>query len=178
MGLDAVAFVFALEEAFGIAIPDADAERLLSPGSVVDYLERRLHPGTLTGCLEQRAFYRLRRAAMRVLDRPRSAFAPSTPWADVLQPQRHNRQWKLIGNAVAITPWPALKPLFTFGPTKQSVGATAATLATTGPAALMRPNEGWQRPAIEGVVRRVMAEELGITAFNWSNHFKRDLGVH
>jgi hypothetical protein len=42
----------------------------------------------------------------------------------------------------------------------------------------MRPNEGWQRPAIEGVVRRVMAEELGITAFNWSNHFKRDLGVH
>lgn len=38
MGLDTVEMVLAFEEAFGIKILDADAEHLLTPGDVIDYV--------------------------------------------------------------------------------------------------------------------------------------------
>ena len=41
MGLDSVEFVMALEEAFGIYIPDVDAVGLATPRTVIDYLEKR-----------------------------------------------------------------------------------------------------------------------------------------
>jgi acyl carrier protein len=56
MGLDSVEFVLATEEAFQIAIPDADAEKLLTPGDVVDYVCARIGSAPDSGCLEQRAF--------------------------------------------------------------------------------------------------------------------------
>lgn len=48
-GLDsarAVDLVIALEEAFGIEIPDADAARLKTLRELVGYVERRLQPGS------------------------------------------------------------------------------------------------------------------------------------
>ena len=66
MGLDSVEFVLAIEEAFQIAIPDAAAEAMRTPADVVAYLESRVGGGERSRCLEQAAFYRLRRAAMRL----------------------------------------------------------------------------------------------------------------
>ena len=40
--LDIVEMVMELEEAFGISIPDADAEKILTVGDLVDYLARRI----------------------------------------------------------------------------------------------------------------------------------------
>ena len=40
--LDTVELVMALEEEFGIEIPDEDAERLLTVGKLVDYLDQKL----------------------------------------------------------------------------------------------------------------------------------------
>jgi hypothetical protein len=91
MGLDLVEFTIAIEDAFGIFIPDADAQRLDTPGSLLEYLEGRLHRGS-AACLEQRAFYRLRQAGMRVLNRPREAFRPSTQWIELLHPKHQHRQ--------------------------------------------------------------------------------------
>jgi acyl carrier protein len=56
VGLESVEFVLATEEAFQIAIPDADAERLLTPADVVNYVCARVGPAADSGCLEQRAF--------------------------------------------------------------------------------------------------------------------------
>jgi hypothetical protein len=41
VGLDTVEFVMSVEKEFGIEVPDADAERLLTPGAVVSYLMTR-----------------------------------------------------------------------------------------------------------------------------------------
>lgn len=38
MGLDSVEFVMAIEEAFGLDVPDADAAQLLTPRMLIDYL--------------------------------------------------------------------------------------------------------------------------------------------
>lgn len=40
--LDTVELVMALEEEFGIEIPDEDAEHILTVGKLVDYLEQKL----------------------------------------------------------------------------------------------------------------------------------------
>jgi hypothetical protein len=177
MGLDLVEFTIAIEDAFGIFIPDEDAEGLATPGQLVAYLEGRLQGGT-SACLEQRAFYELRKAGMQVLDRPREAFRPSTLWADVLHPTHLPRQWDLIRRAAGLSPWPPLKPLLSFGTPSQTMGDTAKFLATTAPRALMIEGEGWSRAAIESVVRGLMAEELGVTQFQLTDRFVQDLGCN
>ena len=63
MGLDIVEFIMAVEERFGIEIPDGDAEKPATLRQLVDYIMTKVKPGTNPGCLTQREFYRLRRAA-------------------------------------------------------------------------------------------------------------------
>jgi len=41
--LDTVELVMALEEEFGLEIPDEDAEHILTVGKLVDYLEQKLN---------------------------------------------------------------------------------------------------------------------------------------
>lgn len=41
--LDMVELIMAVEEEFGIEVPDEDAESLATVGQIADYLERRLH---------------------------------------------------------------------------------------------------------------------------------------
>src|ERR1044072_8589752 len=97
MGLDSVEFVMALEEAFGLYIPDVDAVGLATPRKVIDYLEQRLVRADVPHCLDQQAFYSVRRAAMRVLEKPRAAFTPDTRWDEILPIRDHRRQWELVG---------------------------------------------------------------------------------
>lgn len=177
MGLDLVEFAIAIEDAFGIFISDEDAEGLVTPGLLVAYLEGRLQGGT-SACLEQRAFYQLRKAGMQVLDRPREAFRPSTLWTDVMHSTHLPRQWELIGRATGLSPWPPLKPFLSFGTPSQTMGETARYLATTAPRALMTEGEGWSPVAIESVVRGLMAEELGVTQFQPTDRFVQDLGCN
>jgi hypothetical protein len=177
MGLDAVEFVLAVEDAFGLAIPNQDAARLLTPGDVVDYLERRLPKGSPLPCLEQRAFYRLRRACGQVLERSRESVQPETLWTDLLNEGNHSREWELLGRAAAIRPWPRLKPMLSFGPAANRVQDTVKDIVAHAPATLLDQSEGWDRPRIEAHVRRLMAEELGVTAFKWTDRFVQDLNV-
>jgi hypothetical protein len=74
-----------------------------------------------------------------------------------------------------IQPWPQLKPFLSFGPATQTVGETSRWLATHSAAALLAPDEGWSRQLIENLVTRLMTEELGVSAFRWTDHFVRDL---
>lgn len=177
MGLDLVEFVLAVEDAFGLAIPDKDAENLVTPGLLVDYLQSRLAPSPDVPCLHQRAFYRLRRAGMKVLDRPRKDFAPDTPWSALLHPGKHQREWNLLRRTSAVEPWPRLKPFLSFGPVEQTVGETTRWLASNSAAALLAPDEGWSRKLIEETVARLIAEELSVKEFRWTDHFVRDLRV-
>ena len=62
MGLDIVEYVMNVEEAFGVMIPDADAERIRTVRMLVDYLHDRAFVPAPGACLTQRAFYHLRRA--------------------------------------------------------------------------------------------------------------------
>lgn len=108
MGLDGVEFVMAIEETFQIAISDEDAARMRTPRNVVDYVLTRLGPGQSAVCLEQRAFYRLRTATMRVFVQPRGAIRPTTRWEEILPPRQRRHNWHLLRAATGVPHWPFL----------------------------------------------------------------------
>jgi hypothetical protein len=62
MGLDTVELLMGFEEAFGIAIPDEEAARMLTPRMVLDHVARRVPVVLADGCLTQHIFYALRRS--------------------------------------------------------------------------------------------------------------------
>ncbi len=175
MGLDGVEFVMAVEEVFGLAIPDEDAQNLFTPGHVVRYLEARLPSGS-GACLDQRAFHAVRRAAMNVLGRPRRDFRPTTRWDAVLPAGRRRRTWTLLHHATGLLPWP---PMWWWGIRADcaTLGGTARYLATHAAGALQPPQSGWSRAQIESTISRLMEEYLAIDEFKWDDRFVDDLGV-
>jgi hypothetical protein len=176
MGLDLVEFVLAIEESFAIYMPDADAVRLTTPGLVIDYLEQRLPPTALPQCLDQLAFYAVRRASMHLLTKPRDAYHPDSRWTDLLAEKHRRRHWRLLQHAVALPKWPRLTPWGSFPRDVETVGGTACFLATKCPSALKGQAPSWSRREITEVVSRLMAVELGVTQFKMTDRFAQDLG--
>jgi hypothetical protein len=176
MGLEGVEFIMALEEAFGMAIPDADAQHLETPGHVVRYLEAKLQLGS-GACLEQRAFYALRRAAISVLNVPRATFRPETRWDTILGSRRRRRTWAILHHATGVVPWPRMRLWGSLPRGFASVGDTARYLASYAAPSLQVQGDGWSRSQIEATVTRVMVDKLGIEAFDWDQRFADDLGV-
>ena len=177
MGLDLVEFTLALEESFALFLPDADAVTLTTPRKVIDYLEQRLTPATSSQCLDQMAFYKVRRAGMQVLARPRDVFKPQAQWDHLLETKHQRRQWELVGQATGLPKWPRLTLWGSFPTYVRTVGDTARHLATTCPSALKGQAPAWTRAEITSVVTRLMDRELGVKEFDLDDRFVQDLGL-
>lgn len=178
MGLDTVEFLFAVEDAFGVSIPNEAAERMATPGNVVDYLESHLPASAgRAACHSQRAFYRLRSAVMTTHGVPRRQVRRDTAWAEILPQQTFGSAWRDLHAAVGARYWPR-RHVFGFRvAAAQTVGATATYLAQRTPHSLKAPSQGWTRSEIERVVRQLMWEELGIGSFFWNDRFAQELRV-
>ncbi len=170
MGLDLVELTIAIEDSFGIPIPNEVAPTLDTPGQVVEYLLVHLDPGTNPKCLEQRAFYVLRRALETVTDLKREDILPTSRWADLL-PKDRWATWRGLKTQLAASHWPSLQPVY-FG--KATVGETARHLAIQEAHRFVR-QDGWHRRDVEHVIRQLMLDETGVSEFEWTDSFVRDL---
>jgi hypothetical protein len=183
MGLDVVEFIMAVEDAFGLAIPDAEAERLTTPGRVIDYLAARLPAGgPETGaCLSQRAFHKLRRATCARTGVDRQAVRADTPLGAVFAGAEGQRAWQDVQIEVGAAHWPRLgpKPLFDRAPAPHldTFGEAAAFLGTRCPVAVQEDGPGWTRLQIANVVRRLIREEFAIEEYTEASEWGRDLGL-
>ena len=61
MGLEGLEIVLAVEETFGIAIPDAAASQIQRPAELIEFIESHVPTVYSHDCLTQNLFYRLRR---------------------------------------------------------------------------------------------------------------------
>jgi len=96
MGLDAVEIVLAVEDAFDIHIEDAEAEKLLTPRRLIDFIQTKVSSTTTTFCLTQRAFNLLRKALLKQGRWKRREIAPAIRLAALFpRPQRKAEVEKL-----------------------------------------------------------------------------------
>ena len=109
MGLDSVELVMAVEEKFGISIPDEEASEIRTVGDLHRCVTRKIAIASKSSCLTQRAFHRLRRAAMQLFRTPRSEFRPDTKLASILPGGARRQTWRRLQAAVGATKWPDLK---------------------------------------------------------------------
>jgi hypothetical protein len=176
MGLDLVEFTLALEDAFGVSIPDADLAGMDTPRRVIDYLVERLPTASSALCLEQRAFYRLRDGVARAFGVPRERVRTDTPWGELLGTIDRRRRWNLLQHAVAVPAWPRMPLWGAFSGDARTVGATARYLAAYAPRALKPSAEGWTRRDIARVITALMDYELAVTEFTEDSRLVADLG--
>src|SRR5687767_2659359 len=109
MGLETVELVLGAEEAFGVAISDADAAQLRTARQLSDYLRGRLDAAAGPDQLLQRAFYRLRRETARILGVPPRTIRPESRWEQLLPQSERRRMWTLLAQAVGPSVWPDLE---------------------------------------------------------------------
>jgi hypothetical protein len=172
MGLDIVEYVMALEAAFGIEIPDRDAEKLLTVRQTVDYLCARLPmvpatDGAGAPSLEQAAFYQLRRLLRERTGVPKEHLRPGTPAREVVTED----EWR-----------PLVTALESAGPRPSrdaTLGEVARLVARTRPAALKGPGATWSRAEIEAIVWDLCELQLGIDPrqFTLDSRYVADMGV-
>jgi acyl carrier protein len=78
----------AVEDAFSISIDDADAEKLLTPRLLTDYVMSKVTTTTATVCLTQRAFNLLRRSLIQHGGWKRSQIKPAVKLANLIPRSR------------------------------------------------------------------------------------------
>lgn len=184
MGLDIVEYVMAVEEAFEIDVPDADAVSLDTPAKLIDYVCARLGESPDGPPLVQTAFYWLRRALAEELCVTRSAIRPATTIRELTE-RPEDDVWKAVAGRLAVHP-----RFLTHSPAARwlaklvrmpgrRVGDLATQLAMSHPAAFKRGGEGWTRVQITEVALRLLEHETGLSlnASHVHASFVRDLGM-
>ena len=84
MGLDAVEIVMEVEDAFGIVIEDAEAEKILTPRDLIDVIMSKVERANVGVSLTHRAFNRLRAALLRQLPLKRRDIGPQAGMANLV----------------------------------------------------------------------------------------------
>ena len=91
---DLNALVMAVEEKFGLTIPDAEAEKIRTMGQLYDYVLARVARGQAQVCVTSAAFYRLRRALGEVCGVPRERVRPRARVEDLVPLPDRPRAWQ------------------------------------------------------------------------------------
>ena len=101
MGLDAVELVMEVEESFGIAIPDAEAEKIQTVGHLYHYILAKMDgPLQVAGCLSAAAFHRLRRQLMGRFRVERRRIRPASALEDLIPRSGRREKWRQLGEAL------------------------------------------------------------------------------
>ncbi len=97
-GLDLVELVMAIEEEFGLDIPNEAAEKLTTVGEVYEYLRTRLDKTDSEECLSQKIFYKLRRAIVSNFQVNRQAISPDTQVNNLVPLKELEEGWAVLTN--------------------------------------------------------------------------------
>ena len=102
MGLDSVELIMEFEKTFGIEIPDADAEKLTTVGSVYDYIYSRIQSEQTNRCTTQIVFYRLRKYCMRRFNIARDEFTPLIDLNNIFPLENRRDEYESFSNSIKL----------------------------------------------------------------------------
>jgi acyl carrier protein len=109
MGLDAVEIVMSIEERFGVTISDAEAEQCVTPAILIDLVLGKLSTTEKGVCITQRAFYSLRRVAVRELGMARRAVQLDSDICSLVPVKQHKLFWETLRDGTQAKMWPELQ---------------------------------------------------------------------
>jgi acyl carrier protein len=113
MGLDIVEMVMNVEERFGVTIPDAEAEHMLTVGDLYQFLLQRRGAVLAGVCLSSAIFYRARRALCHLFAWQRQDVCLESSLEDLLPEGDRRRHWQHLRDALHPFAVPELqKPLW------------------------------------------------------------------
>jgi acyl carrier protein/ectoine hydroxylase-related dioxygenase (phytanoyl-CoA dioxygenase family) len=95
-GLDSVEMIMAIEEEFGIEIPNEDAEKITTVGDLYEFLKTRLASTPALDCLTQKIFYRLRAALVINYQLQRRSIMPDTRLSELLSEKEIEEGWPYL----------------------------------------------------------------------------------
>lgn len=107
MGLDSVELVMAFEEAFAVEIPDAAAEKMLTPRDVVDFVYLTRGSTTKAPCLTRRAFHQIRQRLIGE-GHPRSEIRVEARLPAFFPRNDRREKWKRMRGDFTAQQWPNL----------------------------------------------------------------------
>lgn len=174
MGLDSVELIMRFEEAFGVAIPDATAERMITPRDTVDYFAEQLAAAPDEVCASQKTFYQLRRG-LRSAVGPEPVLRPGTEIRDLVERCHWTVLWGRVRDRAGAADWPERVPWrgWMLGDAPRTLGQLVRYLLSVTP----MPRHVATKGQIELIVRRIIREQLGVQHFSLDDEYVRDLGV-
>jgi acyl carrier protein len=102
MGLDGVEIVIRVEERFGIAIEDSEAEKIAMPRDLIDCVMRKVGFIDQAQCLTQKSFHRLRKAMMEELGLKRNQIKPEVLLGTLIPQSERQKQICQVLNHLGI----------------------------------------------------------------------------
>jgi len=97
MGLDGVELVMAVEDAFDIQIKDAEAEKILTPRQLIDFVQSKVAVTSTSVCLTQRAFNLLRKSLLQHGTWKRAQIIPAANLSALIP---RNQRRSLVGKVI------------------------------------------------------------------------------
>jgi len=177
MGLDGVMIVMATEKAFDLTILNSEAERMRTPGDIVNWVAARVRMDPEPACLSLVTFYQLRRALAAATGFGRQQLLPRTSIASLATRETWPAIWTKVQQIAGSPAWPDI--LWT-----RFIHRTPLTLRGIVELILMErvveeppANGRWTRSQIEYTIRRIVLLETGRSEYRLSASFVRDLGV-
>jgi acyl carrier protein len=177
MGLDSVELVIATEEAFGIAIPDAEAAAMITPAHLISHVQRAVaSTSDQKACISLRAFHRVRASLMRSVGARRSEVALHTRIDALFFGSRRADLWDSFRQDSSLAALPDLRfgRGWIFSPTTVR---DLVSIAVSQNANELREARSWTDEEVRQIVREIIRDQLGIDKFRDSDEFVRDLGV-
>jgi hypothetical protein len=176
MGLDSVELVLGWEDAFGVSISDAEAEKMFTTRQAAECIFEKVRSPLPedSGCLSMRAFFRLR-SAFQAEGVPRKAIHPETKVTALLPSRQRREILSAVSDRAGLRPLKRL-PLglqFTFGRVRDVV-----LDAVVGQHRSLRLQGcGWSLRQVREVVRAVMYAQLALRGFSDDADFVKDLKI-
>jgi DNA-binding transcriptional LysR family regulator len=109
MGLDLVELALAVEETFDIALPDAEAEKLVTPALLIEAIVNKVRTAEHSVCLSRTAFHALRRTLVASVGCGRAAVKPDTALESLIPRAGRRSAWRQMREALRANRWPVLQ---------------------------------------------------------------------
>lgn len=180
-GLEGVELILAIEEEFGLEIPNRDAERIATVGEAYEYIREKLANSSPEQCVSQRLFYKLRSSLIKVLGLRRQSLFPATRLGEIMDQQELEEGWPYVELCAELNLPDFKMPQRFFGwqqedrmlTLKEVVAAMVALNADKLFANAEREDQIWTR--LDGVITR----QLNVLPHSIKPEmsFSRDLGV-